>query len=89
MEINKDMDVNIQHFFTPFETYLKRTLDTTQKVYTFQLTQRNRLYQILSQKYSYAKKECINSLNRNKALVKENKMLKDLLVSCCHSFAQR
>lgn len=79
MEINKDMDVNAQQFFTPFEGYFKKTLETIQNVFNFQIGQRNRLFQVLSQKYAYAKKECITSINKNKALMKENKMLKDIV----------
>lgn len=75
------MNENVQPFFTPYESFLKQTLETIQKVYSFQLTQRNRLYQLLSKKYAYAKKECFNSTNKNKALMQENKMLKDLYVS--------
>lgn len=75
------MDANMQQFFTPFEAYLKKTNETIQKVFNFQMGQRNRLYQVLSQKYAYAKKEYFSSVNRNKALLKENKMLKDIVVS--------
>lgn len=75
------MDINAQQFFTPFESFLKKTLETIQQVNNFQKGQRNRLFHATMQKYTYAKKECVNSLNRNKAMAKEIKMLKDLVVS--------
>lgn len=71
----------MQQFFSPFESFLKKTLETVVKVYSFQLGHRNRLFQMLSQKYAHVKKELINNLNKNKNLAKENKMMRDLMVS--------
>lgn len=82
LEIDENkMDTNMQQFFSSFEPFLKKSFETVIKVYSFQLGHRNRLFQILSQKYAHVKKECINNLNKNKTLAKENKMLKDLMVS--------
>lgn len=75
------MDGSVQPFFTPYESFLKQTLETVQKVFSFQLSQRNRLHQLLSQKYSFAKKECFSFSNKNKTLMQENKILKELYVS--------
>lgn len=84
LEITQDMDMNVQQCFLSFETLLKKTLDAMQlqqKIYCFQMAQRNHMYEMLTQKYAYAKKECIKNLNKNKELMKQNKMMKDFIVS--------
>ncbi|KAJ8938679.1 hypothetical protein NQ318_004479 [Aromia moschata] len=53
----------------------------TKCVYNFQMQHYNRLYQVICQKYAYAKKQCISLDNRCKNLIRENKMLKNMLMS--------
>ncbi|KAG5897640.1 hypothetical protein JTB14_013781 [Gonioctena quinquepunctata] len=50
-------------------------------VYNFQMQHRMKMFQTLAQKYAFAKKECINVHNKNKNLARENKMLKNMLMS--------
>jgi hypothetical protein len=60
---------------------------TLLQVYKFQLQHRTTLYQNMSDKYNYAKKEYINCHNSNKHLMKENQMLRSLLrVSFLYKF---
>lgn len=41
---------------------------------------RARLFQTTIQKYNFAKKECISCFSKNRDLMKENKMLKTMLM---------
>ncbi|KAJ8912517.1 hypothetical protein NQ315_014461, partial [Exocentrus adspersus] len=50
-------------------------------VCSFQMQHKSRLFQAIMQKYGFAKKECISCHNKNKNLVRENKMLKTMLMS--------
>ncbi|XP_068897827.1 RING finger protein 212B [Tenebrio molitor] len=75
--LNKDVEQTVLDFFLPLETLLKKTVE----VYKFQLQHRTTLYQNMSDKYNYAKKEYINCHNSNKHLMKENQMLRSLLRS--------
>lgn len=84
IEMNKQMDSNVQQFFMPFEMFLKKSIEKVEKVYNFQTAQQNRLIQILSQKYDYAKKECIKHITKNKELTLENKILKENRVHLSH-----
>ncbi|CAH1156230.1 unnamed protein product [Phaedon cochleariae] len=75
--ISKDMDANVQQFFIPFEVQVKKLSE----MYNFQMQHRMRLFQTMSQKYAFLKKEFINVHNKGKNLARENTMLKNMLMS--------
>ncbi|KAJ8984772.1 hypothetical protein NQ317_012135 [Molorchus minor] len=77
VEISKDMDSSVRQFFFPIEEHLKKIFD----VYNFQTQNTTRLLRTISQKYEYAKKECISCHKRNKVLTRELRMLKTMLMS--------
>ncbi|XP_023021386.1 nenya isoform X2 [Leptinotarsa decemlineata] len=75
--ISKDMDISVQQFFIPLDLQIKKLSE----VYNFQMQHRMRMFQTLAQKYAFAKKECINVHNKNKNLLRENRTLKNMLMS--------
>ncbi|VEN56612.1 unnamed protein product, partial [Callosobruchus maculatus] len=75
IEICKNMDPNIQLYFNPAEVQFKKAMEILQ----FQMQHRTRQYQTAIKKYVFAKKECMKFYNRNKEVMQENKMLRNML----------
>ncbi|KAL3268547.1 hypothetical protein HHI36_007655 [Cryptolaemus montrouzieri] len=75
MQLSKEMDPSIQSFFGSVETQIKKTME----IYQFQNKQKEFTFNMLRDKYNYAKQQCMQQYSNNIKLIQENKILRSML----------